>query len=229
MGTLDEGAHLSRVVGHCKADVSGWVGLTRRKPYIPRMLIDPKVHRARPWRVHSLAPDFGLLDVWCIQIEAEPARGERFEDFVRVFLKNGIATDSAIANALFRIRFALGAVLRLDRTQATIADRLDERDRARQHPLDPGKQPAPITLLYLFDDEALVEISNRTIHALLHLGWVDADEPGKKNVELAIYTKSRGRMSDAYMALIGPFRHRLVYPPWLSHLRKAWTARATEP
>lgn len=28
------------------------------------MKVDPARHKSRPWRVHSLAPDFELLDVW---------------------------------------------------------------------------------------------------------------------------------------------------------------------
>jgi hypothetical protein len=75
--------------------------------------------------------------------------------------------------------------------------------------------------VYLFADEALLEISNRTIHALLHLGWVDCDA-GAKTVELAVYIKSRGRWSDAYMAVIQPFRHLFVYPPWIQRLTRRW-------
>jgi uncharacterized protein DUF2867 len=53
----------------------------------------------------------------------------------------------------------------------------------------------------------------------------DEERPGAKTAELAIYVKSRGLRSDAYMALIKPFRHVVVYPAWLGRLSRAWAAR----
>jgi hypothetical protein len=200
--------------------------------------IDPAVHRARPWRVHALARDFRLLDVWRIPIDADPARGERFQDFVRVFLENGVATDSRAANALFAIRFALGRLLRLEprgerlpipgATETSVAERLTPADRAADQGgeiVAPGA-PAEVRRIYVLAEEALLEISNRTIHGLLHLGWIDG-EAGRKTVELAIYVKSRGLSSDAYMALIGPFRHAIVYPPWIRRICTRWAEAAS--
>ena len=34
--------------------------------------------------------------------------------------------------------------------------------------------------------------------------------------------KSRGWQSRAYMALIRPFRHWVVYPAWIAHLTRTW-------
>jgi hypothetical protein len=41
-----------------------------------------------------------------------------------------------------------------------------------------------------------------------------------------VYVKSRGWFSDFYMALIGPFRHLVVYPAWFARIRRRWEARA---
>jgi hypothetical protein len=200
------------------------------------MRLDPTIHRARPWRVHDLARDFTLLDAWRIPIEADPARGDTFADFYRVFVANGVETGSRVANALFRLRFFLGRALGLDRraaplpipgcTETSVAERLTAEDRAanRARDVPAPAQPVDITYVYLFDTEALIEISNRTIHGLLHLGWVDG-EAGGKTVEMAVYVKSRGRMSDGYMALIGPFRHLFVYPPWIRRICRRWDER----
>jgi hypothetical protein len=42
-----------------------------------------------------------------------------------------------------------------------------------------------------------------------------------------VYVKSRGIGSRAYLALIDPFRHLVVYPAWISHLARSWEARRT--
>ncbi len=77
--------------------------------------------------------------------------------------------------------------------------------------------------VYAFADEALLEIANRTIHALLHLSWVET-AGGRRGVVLAIYVKSRGWYSRAYLALIRPFRHLVVYPAWMAHVARSWQA-----
>jgi hypothetical protein len=46
---------------------------------------------------------------------------------------------------------------------------------------------------------------------------------------LAIYVKSRGWQSDAYLALIRPFRHLVVYPAWIAHLTRTWQALRPRP
>jgi hypothetical protein len=71
--------------------------------------------------------------------------------------------------------------------------------------------------VYLFENESLSEISNRTIHALLHLCWVNPT-----TARLAVYVKPRGRMSRFYMAAIGPFRHAIVYPSWMRSIQRRW-------
>lgn len=48
------------------------------------MKVDVDVHRSHPWRVHELARDFKLLDVWQYPISADPAQGEDFDAFCRV-------------------------------------------------------------------------------------------------------------------------------------------------
>jgi hypothetical protein len=185
------------------------------------------------FRVEGLAPDFKLLDRWRFPISADPAKGEDFAAFYRLFTENGIRTDSRFADALFRIRFFAGRIFKWDQweaipgtSEATIAGRLDEGDRRRNRASEVStrEKKADFQPVYLFENEALIEISNRTIHALLHLAWVDADK-GHHAPELSIFIKSRGRFSDFYLAAIKPFRYFFVYPPWIGRICRLWRER----
>ncbi len=204
------------------------------------MTVDPADHRSRPWRVHALARDFRLLDAWRLPIEADPARGDTFDEFYRLFVAGGLETESAAANALVALRAWLGRILRFEPpgerlpipgcAETSVAARLDAADRARDRAaaFAPPAERIDFRPIYVFEDEALVEVSNRTIHALVHVGWVDAPGPagaGRKTAELGVYVKSRGRLSDLYMSLIGPFRHLVVYPAWFASIRRRWEGR----
>lgn len=205
-------------------------------------------HRARPWRVHAIAADFALLDLWEVPLDADPAR-DSFADFLGVFVAAGAATwpvyrlratpGDAVhggllvgAAALIRLRRLLGRLFALDadralaipgRREHRVRERLEASDRARDTGLLPARVGGAFEPVYAFADEALLEIANRTIHALLHLSWV-ATPTGRRNVVLAIYVKSRGWQSRAYLALIRPFRHLVVYPAWIGHLVRTWEA-----
>jgi hypothetical protein len=37
-----------------------------------------------------------------------------------------------------------------------------------------------------------------------------------------LYVKSRGVRTDAYLALIKPFRHTIVYPAWIRRITDEW-------
>jgi hypothetical protein len=213
---------------------------------------DVAAHRARPWRVHTMAPDFELLDLWELPVEADPARGETFGSFLEIFLSTGAASwpvyslrprslgDVAHlvrlcgAAALFGLRDVLGRVLSLDDDDGSrpipgtwetrVRSRLTADDRARETAVLPARWAGAFETVYGFADEALLEIANRTIHGLLHLSWVEAPD-GRRRVVLAVYVKSRGAGSRFYLALIRPFRHAVVYPAWIGHVLRTWHVR----
>jgi hypothetical protein len=87
----------------------------------------------------------------------------------------------------------------------------------------PGPDVAgfPFTPLYLVDDEFAAEIANRTVHGVLHLGWV-ADGEGGYRGQMAILVKPNGRLGSAYMAAIAPFRHLIVYPRMIREIGRTW-------
>jgi hypothetical protein len=82
----------------------------------------------------------------------------------------------------------------------------------------------PFTPLYRTDDEFAAEISNQTVHGVMHLAWVDQGE-GRYHGQMAVYVKPRGRFGTAYMAFIKPFRHWVVYPALMRQFERAWASR----
>ena len=78
--------------------------------------------------------------------------------------------------------------------------------------------------LYLTEDEWAGELSNRTVHAIMHLTWIDQGE-GRYRGQMGIYVNPRGRFGAIYMAAIAPFRHLIVYPELLRQIGRAWDAR----
>ena len=85
----------------------------------------------------------------------------------------------------------------------------------------------PFTPLYLTDVEFAAEVSNQTVHAVMHLAWVDQGK-GVYQGQMAVYVKPRGRFGRAYMALIAPFRHLIVYPALMRQLERTWNTRVAQ-
>ena len=82
-------------------------------------------------------------------------------------------------------------------------DDLEGKPRDRRPAI--GDRLAPkVKTVYLFADEALYELSNDTIHALLHMGLVG------DRVSLAVYVKHRGIASRLSPAAIPAARHLFV-------------------
>ncbi|MGH2983378.1 MAG: DUF2867 domain-containing protein, partial [Solirubrobacterales bacterium] len=68
------------------------------------------------------------------------------------------------------------------------------------------------------------EVSNQTVHGVMHVAWVDQGE-GRYHGQMAVYVKPRGRLGKGYMALIKPFRYWVVYPALMRQIERAWNAR----
>src|SRR5271169_1345960 len=75
--------------------------------------------------------------------------------------------------------------------------------------------------------EFAAELSNQTVHAVMHLAWVDRGE-GHYQGQMAVYVKPRGRLGRRYMTLIAPFRHWVVYPALMRQIERAWKTRVPQ-
>jgi hypothetical protein len=183
--------------------------------------LPPAAHTAQPWLVHEIATDFALEDVWEV-----PSPGGGPDDFpvLLAAFDGGLQQEASLpTKALFWLRFKLGALLRLDRGSSGLGARVPSlRERLPEELRGPApvRQSSEFTLLYERGNERAMEIANGTMHGILHLGWVPDGRGGWRG-QLAILVKPNGRLGAAYMALIKPFRHLIVYPA----LGRAWERR----
>ncbi len=140
---------------------------------------------------------------------------------------------SRVSRALFELRWKLGELLGWDdrdsgvgRRVATLRDRLpaDLRDAPR----GPDLGSVPMTSLYLTEDEWATEMANRTVHSVMHIGWVP-DGTGGYRGQMAVLVKPNGLFGTAYMAAIKPFRYLIVYPALMRIIEREWRAGAGDP
>ena len=190
------------------------------------MRLPSSAHDGRPWRIHELAPDFELEDVWALPTPGGPGDFPQLVDLVTSF--DPSAEGPGAVRALFALRWKLGELLGWDDPDDGVGARVPTlRDRLPADLRDaslPGTDALPFTTLYLTDDEWAAEIANRTMHGVLHLGWVP-DGAGGYRGQMAVLVRRNGLLGSAYMAAIGPFRHLIVYPTMLSELGRRWRER----
>ena len=196
------------------------------------MKLPNSAHTSQPWRIHEIAHDFRLEDVWALPTPGGP---DDFPRLVEAFGSFDPGRDSSPpVRFLFALRWKIGNLLKLDEPGAGPGSRVPSLcDRVpadlRDGPAGPDSDTLPFKTLYLTEDEWAAEIANQTMHGVLHLGWVpdDAAEGGWRG-EMAIYVKPNGLFGQAYMAAIRPFRHLIVYPPMLKEVGRDWRERVGE-
>jgi hypothetical protein len=190
------------------------------------MKLPRTAHTSRPWRIHELTRDFQLEDVWALPTPGGPHDFPRLVEAVSSFDPSD--SSSQAVRGLFAIRWKLGEILRWDDPESGLGSRVPSlRERLpadlRQGPVGPKPGSLPFTPLYVTEDEWAAEIANRTVHGVLHLGWV-GDGTGGYRGQMAVLVKRNGLLGTAYMAAIAPFRHTLVYPPLLQEFERRWNA-----
>jgi len=196
------------------------------------MRLPDTAHTSRPWRIHQLTRDFRVEDVWAL-----PTPGSE-DDFPRLVEwlashDDPSRTASRAVRALWVIRWKAGQLLGWDGPDAGLGSRVATlRDRfpadLRAAPPGPRVRALPFTPLYLLPDEWAAEVANRTVHGVLHLGWVP-DGTGGYRGQMAVLVKPNGPLGTAYMAAIRPFRHLIVYPRLMREIQRAWQALDADP
>ena len=146
--------------------------------------------------IAEVAPDVRLLDTWDVPAEGTREDFGRLVDIVAAF--DPARAESRAVRALFALRSLIGTRLHWD---------------------DDSRGFVPI---YRSDAEYAAEISNATVHGVLHLAWVEQPD-GRYRGRLSVYVNPRGALGRAYLALISPFRHFIVYPALMRQVGRAFT------
>jgi uncharacterized protein DUF2867 len=195
------------------------------------MRLPNSAHTSRPWRIHEITPDFRLEDVWALPTPGGP------DDLTRLVQQFASADPSqslpGAARALWALRWKIGELFGWDDEDDGVGSRVPTlRDRLpadlREAPSGPEFHSLPFTSLYLLEDEWAAETANRTVHGVLHVGWVPDGNGGYRG-QMAVLVKPNGRFGTAYMAAIRPFRHLIVYPPMMRVIEREWRAGAGDP
>ena len=189
------------------------------------MRLPNAAHTMRPWRIHELAPDFEVEDVWLLRTPGGPDDLPRLVS--QIFSHDAFPGGGPLfVRFLWAARWKIGSLLRLDRSDAGVGFRVPSlRERLPQDlpPARSGPEFLPFHPLYQLQDEWAAELANRTVHSVIHLGWVP-DESGSFHGQMAVLVKANGLLGAAYMKAIKPFRYLLVYPALLRSIERGWRA-----
>jgi hypothetical protein len=192
--------------------------------------ISPTEFYALPLRVHTFLADVPLHDVWTVDLPRHRG-GVTLSEFLRRTSQCGCDTADAeinrfppVARALFRLRFFLGRIFRLeaepkDALAASFGSRLTAEDRARSFVVS-GTPEGLFRVVYRFENEQLLEIQNRTVHAAALSAL--AERPDSYRFYFAVYVRQRTWITPFYMGLIDPFRKWIIYPALLKKIRATW-------
>jgi hypothetical protein len=200
------------------------------------MMINKENHFGRSWKVNEIANDFILWDVWEIPIVATNSINENFQSFYRIALETftKMQRNTTLVSFLFTLRYWLSKVFPLDKNintlpipgcqETTIKTRLNGKDLEKSKAgkaIKGNNTNLEFRPVYLFENESLHELSNDTVHALMHVGWIKKKE-NYYTATLAIYIKPRGIYGRTYLKLIEPFRHHIVYPAMMKVMKAQW-------
>jgi hypothetical protein len=188
------------------------------------MKLAASAHTSQPWRIHEIAADFRLEDVWALPTPGGPDDFPQLVELMESF--DPARSGPAPVRALFALRWKLGELLGWDGPKAGLGSRVPTlRDRLpadlRETTGAAAAAESHFRGLYRTENEWAVEIANKTVHGVLHLGWVP-DGAGGYRGQMAILVKPNGLFGQAYMTLITPFRYLLVYPAMLRELGREW-------
>jgi hypothetical protein len=206
--------------------------------------LNKKTHYSHPWKVHEIAKDFELLDVWEFPIWADQTRNQDFSSFLNVMqqptkthVSSFFSIRSLIARLLVSLRVFLGGLFGLDKSinylpipgckEKSLKERLSDEDLKRSLVESAGEEEQSKFVwrtVYLYENEMLTELSNDTVHALMHFGWIHKSGD-YFTAQLAVYAKPRGNLGEFYLRIIMPFRHAIVYPAMMEEVKKRWEGR----
>jgi hypothetical protein len=174
-----------------------------------------------PLRVHEFLVGVPLHDVWAVDLPRTRS-GITLDEFVRTAGAR-LCTPSQVVRALLNIRLFVGRLLGWDREPTvweTFATRLTTADLSKSL-VPAGTRDGLFRVVYRFENEQLLELINRTAHAAALSALVET--PQAYRFYFGVYVRRVGPLTPVYMALIDPFRKRMVYPSLLRTVRATWS------
>ena len=207
------------------------------------MRIPNAAHESHPWRIREIVPDFTLEDVWALPAHGGPQDFSTLLEITTSGIHDPDNWESLPTRVLWRLRDRLGSWFGIGRisvpvdhggsdaagnlpipgtTETSLSERLP--DDLRNTAADLQFDSVPFAPLYRTNVEFAAEMSNRTVHDVMHLAWVDQGEDRFQG-QMAVYVKPRGLLGKGYMALIKPFRYWIVYPAMMREIERAWQKR----
>ncbi|ANP48313.1 hypothetical protein J2Z21_003699 [Streptomyces griseochromogenes] len=194
------------------------------------MRLPRTAHTDRPWRIHEIADDFTVEDVWALPTPGGPDDLALLVRQIADGISGGVRGEGLVSRVLFAVRWKLGALLGWDESGTGVGARVPSlRDRLpedlRRGPRGPDLGSSPFTSLYQRSDEWAAEMGNKTVHAVMHIGWVP-DGSGGYRGRMAVLVKPNGLLGTLYMAAIKPFRYLGVYPALMRSIGREWRANA---
>jgi Protein of unknown function (DUF2867) len=175
-----------------------------------------------PLRVHSFLAGVPLHDVWSVNLPRW-RDGVTLDDFLRT-KSTCLFTASSHVPMLLDIRLFVGRFFSWDQEPSatawkTFTTRLTDTDRSRSLAAA-GTQDGFFRVVYRFENEQLLELINRTVHAAALSAPVET--PTAYRFYLGVYVRSVSCFTPFYMALIDPIRKLIVYPSLLHGIRARW-------
>jgi hypothetical protein len=201
------------------------------------MRVSNDVLSTQQWIIKDIVHDFDVEDVWALPIDGGP---DDFQSVVDVMGAIDFPRSAPLpVRVLWGVRDLLGRLFGLGRISTSADDagawppvpgtgepsltvRVPEELRGTAP--DSRLTGKPFRPLYLTGTEFADELSNRTMYGVMHLAWVDQGG-GRYQGQMTVYVKPRGAAGKAYMALIKPFRHAIVYPALMRYLERSWARR----
>jgi hypothetical protein len=175
-----------------------------------------------PLRVHDFLAGVPLHDAWVVDLPRTRS-GITLAEFLRRSSARPY-TPSPVVRALLNIRFFVGRHLGWDREPAassweSFAKRLTAADLTRSL-VAPGTPEGPFRVVYRFENEQLLEIVNRTVHAAALSALVETEHAYR--FYFGVYVRRVSRLTPVYMAVIDPVRRVIVYPALMRSVRANW-------
>jgi Protein of unknown function (DUF2867) len=175
-----------------------------------------------PLRVHTFLAGVPLHDVWAVDLPHWRS-GLTLEDFLRTTC-SCLCTPPPLVRMLLDIRFSVGRFFGWDREPPatawqTFSTRLTNTDRSKSL-VAAGTRDGFFRAIYRFENEQLVELINRIVHAAALSALVET--PTTYRFYLAVYVGNVSRFAPFYLKAIDPVRKLIVYPSLLRSVCARW-------